>query len=93
MGNADAIIHGKGKYKGTRTVSFIIRRGISAAEWDAEIEAEQAAKAEEAKAKKAAAKKAKGKKADEAKPKAVEEKPVEPKTESKVAKKAKAADD
>jgi hypothetical protein len=53
VGNADAIIHGKGKYKGTRTVTFVIRRGISAAEWNAEIEAAAAAKAEEAKKKKA----------------------------------------
>jgi hypothetical protein len=55
VGNAYCILHGKGRYKGSKSVSFIIKRGISSAEWDDEMKA-----AEEAK------KKGKGKKAAEA---------------------------
>jgi hypothetical protein len=52
-GNAECTIHGKGRYKGSKTVSFIIRHGVTNAEWNAEIEEAAAKKAEEAKKKKA----------------------------------------
>lgn len=56
VGIAYCILHGKGRYKGSKSVSFTIRHGGTTAEWDAEIEEAAAAKAEEAKKKKAAAK-------------------------------------
>jgi hypothetical protein len=94
VGNAYCILHGKGRYKGSKSVSFTIRHGGTNAEWDAEIEEAAAAKAEEAKKKKAK----KTKKAAPVAPKAVEKavkaeepKATEPKAEPFV-KKSKAKD-
>jgi hypothetical protein len=58
VGNAYCILHGKGRYKGSKSVSFIIRHGVSAAEWEDEIKEAEAAKAEEAKKKAVKTKKA-----------------------------------
>jgi hypothetical protein len=99
VGNAYCIIHGKGRYNGSKSVTFTIRHGAINAEWNAEIEEAAAAKAEEAKKKKAAAKAKKTAKAavvaaktEAAPPKTETAKPVEAKAEAKAAKKAKAAD-
>jgi hypothetical protein len=83
VGNAYCILHGKGKYKGTKSVSFIIRYGAieQNEQWNAEIE--EAA---------ATAKAAPVEKAEAAPPKTETAKPVEAKAEAKAAKKAKDAD-